>query len=82
VNGQEKEKVFNMAPISTELFVVMDGNKIGGLYRWRNDASAHAQVVGGAVVIQQVRTEIPGWVKTMIDAAVDKAQMQSAGERR
>lgn len=66
---------------STEIFVVMDGNKIGGLYRWRDDANSHAQAVGGAVVIQQIRNEIPGWVKTMIDSAVSKSQMQSVGTR-
>lgn len=67
---------------STEVFVVMDGNKIGGLYRWRDDANSHAQAIGGVVVNQQVKNEVPGWVKTMIDAAVGKAQMQSAGTRR
>jgi hypothetical protein len=71
-----------MTPTSTEVFVVMDGNKIGGLYRWRDDANSHAQAIGGAVVTQQVRNEIPGWVKTMIDSAVGKAQMQSTGARR
>lgn len=61
---------------ASEVFVVMDGNKVGGIYCWRDDANTHAQVVGGSVVVQQVKYEIPGWVKTMADSAKEKARLQ------
>ena len=62
---------------NSELFVVMDGNKIGGIYRWRDDANAHSEAVGGSVIVQPIRYEMPGWVKTMISSAKEKAAQQS-----
>lgn len=65
-----------------EVFVVMDGTKVGGIYRWRDDANDHAIAIGGNVVVQQIRNEIPGWVKTMVDSAKDKARMQNSYVKR
>lgn len=62
---------------NSELFVVMDGSKVGGIYRWRDDANAHSEAVGGNVIVQPVRYELPGWVKTMVGSAKEKAAQQS-----
>jgi len=64
----------------TELYVVMDGGKVAGIYQWKADAREHAAAVAGTVIVQQVRYELPGWVVTMIKAAKDKA-VQQAGRR-
>jgi hypothetical protein len=55
----------------------MDGPKIGAIYRWRDDANSHAQVSGGTIVVQQIKSSTPGWVKTMVDSAQEKARLQS-----
>jgi len=65
----------------TEVFVVMDGSKVGGIYCWRDDANSHAQAVGGTVVVQQVKYEIPSWVRIMVDSATEKARMQNSVRR-
>lgn len=67
---------------SSEVFVVMEGSKIGGVYQWRDDANAHAQVSGGTIVVQQVRYSTPGWVKTMVDSAQEKARLQGGTSTR
>lgn len=64
----------------TELYVVMDGGKVAGIYQWKADAREHAAAVAGTVIVQQVRYELPGWVVTMIKAAKDRA-VQQAGRR-
>ena len=61
---------------SRDVYVVMEGNKIAGVYNWREDAKQHAVTCGGNVVVQQLRFEIPGWVKTMNDSAQEKAKLQ------
>jgi hypothetical protein len=65
---------------AAELYVVMDGGKIAGIYQWKADAREHAAAVAGTVIVQQVRYELPGWVATMVKAAKDKA-IQQAGRK-
>ncbi len=65
--------------MNNELFIVMAGPKIAGIYRWREDAEAHAQVCAGRLVIQSIRESLPSWVQVMVDEAKNKAKMQSAG---
>lgn len=67
--------------MSNDVFVVMEGSKIAGVYRYREDAVSHAQVCGGSFVVQPIRNEIPGWVQVMVDAAKKKAQMQNSVTR-
>lgn len=67
--------------MSSDVFVVMDGARIGGVYRYREDATMHAQACGGSVVVQPTRNELPGWVRVMVDEAKEKARMQSGGGR-
>lgn len=67
--------------MSNDVFVVFDGTKLAGLYRYREDAASHAQACGGNFVVQQVRNEIPTWVQVMVDAAKEKARLQSGGRR-
>jgi len=62
-----------------DVFVVLEGTKVAGIYRYRDDADAHAGVVGGKVVLQQIKEETPGWVSTMLEASKEKARMQSGG---
>lgn len=62
---------------SKDVFVVMDNNKVAGIYQWREDAKAHAVACGGNVIVQQLRFETPTWVKTMNDSAQEKAKQQS-----
>lgn len=73
---------FMKSTIENDVFVVMEGAKIGGVYRWRDDANVHAQAVGGAVVVQGIKNKIPGWVETMVASAKEKAQMQNSVVRR
>lgn len=54
---------------------------MAGIYRYRDDADAHAEVVGGKVILQQIKEETPGWVSTMLEAGKEKARMQSGGGR-
>jgi hypothetical protein len=65
--------------MNNELFIVMDGSKVAGIYRWRDDAESHAQICGGRLVIQSIRESLPSWVQVMVDEAKNKARMQSAG---
>jgi hypothetical protein len=65
MNGQPKD-----------VFVVMEGSKVSGIYQWREDAKAHAVACGGNVIVQQLRFETPGWVKTMNESAQEKARLQ------
>lgn len=61
---------------SSEVFVVLDGMKVGGIYHWREDADTHAQAVGGSVIRQPVKTEVPGWVQVMLEQSKGLAKMQ------
>lgn len=61
---------------SRDLYVVMEGNKVAGIYQYREDAKAHALACGGNVIVQQLRLEIPTWVRTMNDSAMEKAKQQ------
>lgn len=63
--------------MSNELFIVMEGSKIAGIYRWREDAESHAQICAGRLVIQSIRESLPSWVQVMVDEAKNKARMQS-----
>jgi hypothetical protein len=65
--------------MSNDVFVVMEGAKIAGVYRYREDAVSHAQACGGNFIVQPIRNEVPGWVQVMVDSAKKKAQMQSSG---
>jgi hypothetical protein len=67
--------------MNNEVFVVMDGTRLAGVYRYREDAAAHAQACAGNYVVQHIRNEIPGWVQTMVDAAKEKAKMQNTVRR-
>lgn len=67
--------------MNNDVFVVMDGARLAGVYRYREDASAHAQVCGGNFVVQPIRNEIPPWVRTMVDSATEKARMQNSVRR-
>ena len=64
-----------------EVYVVTEGSKISGVYRWRDDAATHAQAVGGVVVVQSIKNQVPGWVTTMVESAKEKAHLQSYGRR-
>lgn len=63
---------------NNEVFVVLDGSKLAGVYRYREDAASHAQACGGNYVVQLIRNEIPVWVQTMIDSAKEKARLQNS----
>lgn len=65
-----------------EVYVVMDGNKVGGIYHWKEDAQEHAQAVGGMLITQNVRYGIPTWIKTMNESALEKARLQNPGVRK
>lgn len=60
-----------------DVYVVMEGGKISGVYKYREDAKEHAQAVGGSVITQQLKTQLPGWVSTMIESAQEKARLQN-----
>lgn len=67
--------------MNNEVFVVMDGTRLAGVYRYREDAASHAQACAGNYVVQPIRNEIPGWVQTMVDAAKEKARLQNPVRR-
>jgi hypothetical protein len=67
---------------TNDVYVVIEGAKIGGVYSCRDDADSHAQAVGGNVVVQGVKNKIPVWVGTMLAAAKEKALMQNTGAKR
>lgn len=67
--------------MNNDVFVVMEGSRIAGVYRYREDANTHAQVCSGNVIVQTTRTELPGWVQVMVDSAKEKARMQSSVQR-
>jgi hypothetical protein len=67
--------------MNNDIFVVMEGTRIAGVYRYREDAQAHAQVCAGNFVVQPIRGELPGWVQTMVDSSKEKARMQNSGRR-
>lgn len=60
-----------------EVFLVLEGAKVCAVYRWRDDANNHAAVVGGSIVVLQVKDATPQWVKTMLEGSKDKALRQS-----
>ena len=60
-----------------EVYVVMEGTKISGIYHYKDDAKDHASAIGGTVISQTVRYKKPTWVLTMIDSAQEKARLQS-----
>lgn len=64
-----------------DIYVVLEGSRLGGIYKYREDAHTHAQAVGGNVVTQQVRTELPSWVNTMVESAKEKARLQNPPRR-
>lgn len=64
-----------------EVYVVTEGNRVAGVYYWREDAQAHAQVVGGVVVVQQLRYELSVGIKVMVDAAKEKARAQGGKQQ-
>ena len=59
-----------------DVYVVMEGSKVAGIYQWRDDAKAHAVACGGNMIVQQLRYETPAWVRTMNDSAQEKAKQQ------
>lgn len=61
---------------SKDVYVVMEGSKVAGIYQWRDDAKSHAVACGGNVIVQQLRYETPAWVKSMNDSAQEKAKLQ------
>ena len=63
--------------MNNELFVVFEGSKLAGIYRWREDAESHAQICGGRLLVQTVRESLPSWVQVMVDEAKNKARMQN-----
>ena len=67
--------------MGNDVYVVMDGNKVGGVYVYREDAQAHATAIGGNMITQPIRREVPGWVQTMVDSAKEKARMQNPVRR-
>lgn len=67
---------------TNDVYIVIEGAKIGGVYSYRDDADCHAQAVGGIVVVQGVKNKIPVWVGTMLAAAKEKALMQNTGAKR
>jgi hypothetical protein len=60
-----------------EVFLVLEGTKVVGVYFWQEDAKNHAEAVGGKVITQSVKFDLPGWVKVVLDDKKLKAQMQS-----
>ncbi len=79
---QQQQQSRNGVMECRDVFVVLEGSKVGGIYRYRDDADAHAEVVGGKVILQQIKEETPGWVSTMLEAGREKARMQSGGGMR
>lgn len=67
--------------MNSDVFVVMEGTRIAGVYRYREDAQAHAQACAGNLIVQPIRNEIPGWVQTMVDASKEKARLQNSVRR-
>lgn len=78
---QQQQQSRNGVVECRDVFVVLEGSKMAGIYRYRDDADAHAEVVGGKVILQQIKEETPGWVSTMLEAGKEKARMQSGGGR-
>lgn len=66
---------------NSEIYVVMEGSKIGGVYYMREDANSHASAIAGSVVVQQIRYNLPTWVKTMTESSVEKARLQNPVRR-
>ena len=62
---------------SKDVYVVMEGSKVAGIYHWREDANSHAGACGGHVIVQQIRYDTPTWVKSMNESAQEKARLQS-----
>lgn len=79
--GRQQQQSRNGVVECRDVFVVLEGSKMAGIYRYRDDADAHAEVVGGKVILQQIKEETPGWVSTMLEAGKEKARMQSGGGR-
>lgn len=79
--GKQQPQSRNGVVEYRDVFVVLEGSKMAGIYRYRDDADAHAEVVGGKVILQQIKEETPGWVSTMLEAGREKARMQSGGGR-
>lgn len=67
--------------MNNDVFVVFDGPKLAGVYRYREDAANHAQACGGNYVVQPIRNEIPSWVQVMVDASKEKARLQNSVRR-
>lgn len=64
-----------------DIYVVLEGSRLGGVYKYREDAVTHAQAIGGTVITQQVKTEVPTWVTSMVEAAQEKAKLQNPTRR-
>lgn len=67
--------------MSNNLFVVLEGHKIAGIYSNRDDADKHAQVVGGRILVQEVKHCLPVWVETMLKQAKDIAKIQNSARK-
>jgi hypothetical protein len=63
------------------LFVVFEGHKIAGIYSHREDAEKHAQVIGGRMIIQELKHTAPVWVETMLSQAREIAKIQNSAKK-
>lgn len=67
--------------MSNNLFVVLEGHKIASIYSNRDDADKHAQVVGGRILVQEVKHSLPVWVETMLKQAREVAKIQNSARK-
>ena len=64
-----------------DLYMVLEGTKVASIYSSRDDADKHAQVVGGRIVVTQLKRTTPPWVEAMLKEAREKARLQNPPRR-
>lgn len=62
---------------NNDVYIVLEGTKIAGLYHYKDDAKDHASAIGGTVLLQQIKYKLPVWVSTMKESSELKAKQQS-----
>jgi hypothetical protein len=67
--------------MSNNLFVVFEGHKVAGIYAHREDAEKHSQVIGGRMIVQELRHSTPVWVETMLAQARETAKIQNSARK-
>lgn len=64
-----------------DVYMVLEGTKVASIYYSRDDADKHAQVVGGRIVVTQLKRHAPPWVEAMLKEAREKAKLQNPPRR-